>query len=446
MKIITLFFFRYPIRFVLFYWLCFIFPFPFSLIVMPFQLIEPKDQPAWMKVPREYIEEANGWIYKTSNDVIKRVGPYLSQEYPVVIQGTGSGDTMRNYVGCFCAAVLAAGLALAWSIIIVLLHLMKVPWKGDAWLHGTTRVIVRFFLILMLFGYGFAKVFPMQFSQPTSLKLSEQLGDMSPMGLLWTMMGFSIPYQMFTGAVEVLAGFLLIFRRTTFLGALVTIGAMTQVFALNMCFDVPVKLYSLHYLVMGIFLAIPDLPRLFSVMVLGRAAEPKAYPPLLGNKWCGRVGMLIRLLVVGLFLYSQISFGYTMWFKRHGGPPAPVKGHWEKVTLQIDGKDVDPNDVLNWKSLDFTNKAMVRITGPKPPMMVYNTTWNPDEKKLTLGKFTDDQWSAEFTYNLPTADKLELTGKMDGKAIKGTFKLIPEKKTELMNREFHWIQEMPYNR
>lgn len=445
MKLIADFIARLFLRFICFYWVCFVFPFPFDLVGLPFQLIEPEKQPAWMKPVTEYYGQAYSWIYTTKNDLCKKVAPYISDQ-PVIIQPTGSGDTMRNYVGCFCAAVIAAGLAIAWSIIMIILHLAGVPWKGDAWLHGTTRVIVRFFLIQMLFGYGFAKVFPMQFSPPSAFRLGQQLGDMSPMGLLWTMMGFSTSYQIFTGAVEVLAGMLLITRRTTFLGALVTIGAMTQIFALNMCFDVPVKLYSFHYLIMGIFLALPDMPRLLSVMVLGRPAEPKAYPPWLGNKWCDRFGMLFRLLLVGAMLYAQISFGYKMWSDRYAGPPAPVLGNWEKVTLQIDGKEPDPSDTLNWKNIDFSNKAMIRFTGPKPPMFVYKATWNTDEKKLVLGKFTTTAWSATFTYNLPAHDKLELEGNMDGKSIKATFKALPEKKYELTNRSFNWIQELPHNR
>src|SRR5262249_46858216 len=161
------------------------------LVGMPFQLTEPKDQPDWMKVPAEYIFKAETWLRTTKNDVCKWVGPRLSTEFPVIIQGTGSGDTMRNYVGCFCAGVLAVGLALLWTVFVVILQVVNSPWKADVWLHDTVRVIVRYYLIQMLFGYGFAKVFPMQFSPPSAYRLGLQLGDMSPMGLLWTMMGFS---------------------------------------------------------------------------------------------------------------------------------------------------------------------------------------------------------------------------------------------------------------
>ena len=199
----------------------------------------------------EYFGKGYSWVYGKQNDVCTWVGDHILH-VEVIIQPTGSGDTMRRYVGCFCAAVIAAAAALLWTVGVLLVHRWKPGWRADAILHGAVRVLVRFFLIEILFAYGFAKVFPLQFAVPSSFRLNQQLGDMSPMGLLWTFMGFSTPYQMFTGAVEVLAGLLLVTRRTTLLGALVTMASMTQVFVLNMCFDVPVKLYSFTYLVMAL--------------------------------------------------------------------------------------------------------------------------------------------------------------------------------------------------
>ena len=445
MDLFTSFLARFPARVMLFYWVCFMFPFPFDLIGLPFQLIEPKEQPAWMKTPAEYFGKASMWVYTTKNEVCQWAGPQFFGE-KVTIQMTGSGDTMRAYIGCFCAAGIATGLALVWSFLMLVLRNRAISWNGDAWLHSVVRVIVRFYLMQMLFSYGFAKVFPLQFQPPNSFRLNQQLGDMSPMGLLWTFMGFSTPYQMFTGAIEVLGGLLLITRRTTLAGALVTIVAMTQIFALNMCFDVPVKLYSFHYLVMALFLAAPDMPRLFSIFILGRAAPAQPFPRLLGSLVCHRLAYTFRTLLVLAMLYGQIQVGYKRWNDTYGGPPTPVTGRWERVSLQIDTKDASPNDPLNWKFLDFVNKSMVRITSQNAPMTVYRTAWSADGNLLTLTRFTGQAWNAQLTFALPAPDKFELHGTINGKALKATFKPVPEKKYELTNRSFHWIQEMPYNR
>jgi len=66
------------------------------------------------------------------------------------------------------------------------------------------------------------------------------------MGLLWTFMAASKGYQIFTGAAEVLGGILLLWKRTTTLGALTVFGVMANVMALNFFYDVPVKLLSTH--------------------------------------------------------------------------------------------------------------------------------------------------------------------------------------------------------
>jgi hypothetical protein len=53
-------------------------------------------------------------------------------------------------------------------------------------------------------------------------------------------------------------------------GALVSIGVMSPVVALNFCYDVPVKLYSSHLLAMKVFLILPDLRRLLNLFVFCR--------------------------------------------------------------------------------------------------------------------------------------------------------------------------------
>src|SRR5437763_16588523 len=133
--------------------------------------------------------------------------------------------------------------------------------------------------------YGAMKVIKLQFSYPGPDRLLETYGESSPMRLLWTFMGASDEYTWFTGAGEMLGGLLLCTRRTTLLGALVSFGVMLHVAVLNFCYDVPVKLFSTHLVLMSVFLTLPDLPWLAKVFVLGRRAEPREVPPLTRRKW-----------------------------------------------------------------------------------------------------------------------------------------------------------------
>ena len=54
------------------------------------------------------------------------------------------------------------------------------------------------------------------------------------------------------------AGILLFVLSLTTLGALVGLAATLQVFVLNMAYDVPVKLFSFHLILMTLVLLAPD--------------------------------------------------------------------------------------------------------------------------------------------------------------------------------------------
>ena len=75
--------------------------------------------------------------------------------------------------------------------------------------------------VFTLLSYGTIKIIQTQFPFPSFDRLLERYGDSSPMGLLWTFMGYSRPYNFLAGACEASGGLLLFFRRTTTLGALV---------------------------------------------------------------------------------------------------------------------------------------------------------------------------------------------------------------------------------
>ena len=92
------------------------------------------------------------------------------------------------------------------------------------------------------------------------------------MGLAWSYMGYSTTYNYFTGFAELLGGFLLLSRKTTTIGALVCLGVMTNVFMINMGYDVPVKLLSFNTILMCLFLLGKDILRLTNFFILNKTA------------------------------------------------------------------------------------------------------------------------------------------------------------------------------
>ena len=117
-------------------------------------------------------------------------------------------------------------------------------------------------------------MFPTQFIFPSFGRLVEPLGEFSPMGLLWNFMGYSTPYIIFSGLAEVTGATLLLFRRTATLGAMTSAAVLLNIVTLNFCYDVPVKLYSVHLELMSLFLLLPDAPALWRFFVLHQPAAP----------------------------------------------------------------------------------------------------------------------------------------------------------------------------
>jgi hypothetical protein len=426
-------------RWVIIYFVCFTFTLPLELISLPLQVVPAESQPTWLKPVNEKFEQFTKWMTDEQNKIITEVGDKVF-DTKVIIQMTGSGDTRRNYVGVFCSAVIALAIALAVTLLFEIQRVWRPTWRFDRKLHSFARIWVRFFLIEMLFGYGFAKLFPNQFPVPT-FYYDRPFGDLQPMSLLWAFMGHSSPYQMITGGVEVMAALLLVPRLTVTLGALMTILAMTQVFILNMCYDVPVKLYAFHYLMMGLFLAGPALPQLLKLLVLGQPVERVYEGPLFQTRWLNWLALLIKTLLVGLMLYIHIKSGYTRYQERFK-PDNPIAGAWEVSEITFDGQP-PATGVDDWKKIDFKNPGAIRINTATPPMKAYLAKFDEEKKEMVLEKRFNPQKVGTLRYESPSQDLLLLKGDFEGKQLVARLKKLPEKIFKLPSQGFHWIHEMP---
>ncbi len=254
----------------------------------------------------------------------------------ITILPNSSKDTTYNYVETFCHLILAAALAIGWTVLA----------RGRTEytrLHRVLRTYVRFALASWMIVYASFKVFKVQFADPSLTRLQQPVGEMSPMRLMWTFMGASEGYTAFSGLMELLAGLLLTFRRTTLLGALLAAAIMTHVLVLNLCYDVPVKLFSFHLLLLAGFLILPDLPRLANLFLLGRPAGPVEVHRLFRRVWLDRTAAATRTVLVLGFATLLLSDFYEA---RHTTgdlrPKPPLYGIWIVREFTVDGHDRPP--------------------------------------------------------------------------------------------------------
>lgn len=112
-----------------------------------------------------------------------------------------------------------------------------------------------FYISIILIKYGTDKILKTQFPEPESNILFTRFGNLDKDILFWSTMGTSKIYNLIIGSIEFFTGILLLFKRSQFFGLLLAIICFSQIFIINIGFDISVKFFSLILLLMSIFLA-----------------------------------------------------------------------------------------------------------------------------------------------------------------------------------------------
>jgi hypothetical protein len=373
--------------------------------------------------------------------VVPRVGNLLFK-VTITVRPNDSGDTTYNYVQVLCFFMIAAVVACVWTIV-------DRKRASSRWLFHVLRIYVRYGLATIMITYGAAKIIKLQFPNPSLDRLIQPFGDASPMGLLWTFMGASESYNIFTGVGEVLGGLLLTTRRTTLLGALISLGVMSHVAMLNFSYDVPVKLLSLHLLAMCAFLIAPDLGRIVRMFITNRPVEPIEIRPLLKRPRLDHAAVAVRAFLVLLYL------GMTLWGanesrKKYGdlALKSPLRGIWKVDEFEVDGKVRPPliTDQERWRRVVFDYPQMIAIQLMTDTRRRYMLKIDPAAKTIDLSKRDDPAWKTTLFYQQPEPGLIALEGTLDGKKIRAKLLLTDTADFLLINRGFHWINEYPFNR
>jgi len=355
---------------------------------------------------------------------------------------SGSGDCMFGWVLAFCLLAIAVFATGIWSLV----DRRRENYVG---LHKWFWIFARFALAGQMINYGMFKVIPLQMPYPTLTRLLQPFGTFSPMGVLWSSIGASPVYEIFAGCAEVVGGLLLILPRTASFGALICLADMIQVFMLNMTYDVPVKLFAFHLILLACFLLAPDLPRLVSVLFLNRATAPSPQAQLFraarANRFVLAAQVVLGLWLVGMNVYSARGD----WSVFGGGRPhSPLYGIWEVSRMSIDEQPRPPllTDYGRWRRAIFDFPAQMAFQRMDDSFAYYSASISLTDKILALTKRGDENWTANFTFQRPAREQLILDGRMDYDQVHIELQLTESNKFLLVRRGFHWIQEFTFNR
>ena len=354
-----------------------------------------------------------------------------------LVYARNSGETLFFWVQTFWLLILAAVLTAVWPVL-------DRRRENYVTLHKWFHLFIRFALAAAMFEYGMTKVIPTQFPRPPLSTLVTPVGNLSLSALLWTSIGASQAYEIFTGCAELLGGILLLMPRTTMLGAMICLADMAQVFVLNMTYDIGVKQISFHLILLSLLLLAPEFRRLARFFFLDRPAGPSTLRPLFGSTNANRFALAAQL---GFGLYLLATYAYintTYWYTAgDGSPRSPLYGIWNVDELSIDG-EVRPA-VLNdydrrWRRVIFDLPAAVVFQRLDDSFARYRVFIDVYNNTIALTKGGSKTWKAAFTFQRPAEDQLILDGEMDGHKIRAQLQLAGFDTFRLLNSRLRWVR------
>ena len=389
----------------------------------------------------DYYQQAMNWAVEKSNANFFHVRK-------VLVAPNGSGDTSYAWAQLWMLLSLALIGCVIWSIA---------DRKRNNYRHLNywLCIFARYYIAMMAFSYGIIKIFAGQMPFPSETMMATPLGDLLPMRLSWAFIGYSTPYQVFSGVMEFTTGLLLLHRRTATLGILVGTAVFTNVLALNLSYDIPVKLFSMQLLLLCLYLLANEFKRIACFLVLNKPAGlcylyQYDYP----RKWMRITRMMLKIAFVGCFVgYIFYDFyGYSKMFF-DAKEIKPIRPGIYEVPVFVRNHDTIPNlvsDTLRWQDIIFAKGGRGSIkTGDTAFRHIYgrasfNYKIDSADQLLSFTKAEyDTQNILSLHYLLPDSNTIRLWG------MQGNDSLYIELKRsrrhfQLAEKQFHWLSE--YNR
>ncbi|MBN7812467.1 hypothetical protein J0A68_16050 [Algoriphagus sp. H41] len=375
------------------------------------------------------------------NDQLFHISPTLNQN------GGGSGDTSFAWAQVFTMLALAVLGGLAWTFF------GKKRTSYPVWQHGLC-VFLRYSLAGISFSYGILKVFAMQMHFPNLSQLATPLGDYLPMRFSWMFIGYSGPYQIFSGLAEVAVALLLVWRKTALLGALLAVGVFANVVMLNFSYDIPVKIYSLHLLILSVFLVWQERERLFAFFVQNKAVLPSSlYEKSWAKKWQNS-GRLVLKVFFFLSSFGYTTYNYYNYYSQYHATKDlvmdPVEPGIYHVEVFVKNGDTIPEslaDAQRWRDVVFDYNGSGSIAANDSSLrMRYGRAYfvyQPDSlgERIEWRNYSAESHPvASFDMDLSEKGKMILRGAKGDDSLQVVLRKL-DRHFPLTERQFHWISE-----
>lgn len=259
----------------------------------------------------------------------------------------------------------------ALSIFIGVIWTIVAGSKGQAKLFSYLNIYSRYYLAFMMLHYGFAKIFGNQFAEPWPNDLIQPLANLNVHSLLWDFMGASRSYNFFAGLLEVIPGALLLFRKTSVIGAIASIAVLLNVLMLNIGYDVQVKTMTLHLILIGIFILHPDADRLLKFFFLNADIQKKRDMPIIEPKF-RRALFTLKFILIAYVFFVYVNDNLHARQRRTASMKSVLNGIYEINGFQNTNEKMRIDDGNSkWTKLAMMNGyATIRFSNDSTSVFI----------------------------------------------------------------------------
>ncbi len=170
------------------------------------------------------------------------------------------------------------------------------------------RVLVRYRLAIAVAAYGILKLFKLQLPFPSLSDLNTEYGYFLKWRIYYLTTGASAAYyEQSLGLIEIIAGLLLIFRKTALIGAGLIAILLSNIILANFAYQIGNQVYAVYLILLAFLLIAYDGSRLYRLLVLEKPAQAAIKPP--GLKLQNKRNLAHLILIV--FILIDVTSGFA---------------------------------------------------------------------------------------------------------------------------------------
>jgi len=299
--------------------------------------------------------------------------------------------------------------------------------RQSAFRHAWFTGIIRYWLAVEIFNYGFAKILGSQFD-PSFYRSDSLWNSLSGPDLTWNYFSYSYAMSVILAGIQIAGSAFLLFRRTTILGVILLLPVMVNIVLIDIFYSLPGgALMNAVLFTLGLsYLLLLQWRVIKEFFISSRSV----LPPI-------RLDIIKNLLRVVLAIYA---FAFIYYVTTTKAPPE-ITGKWRVDQLIRNTDTVKANDwlkdSLSWKNIYLEDYGRVTFS-PNPYMvetersMTGNFIYTKSKQTIQFVMYS----RASATDTLYAAVTMQAAGRMQWKMIrdKDSISLMLSKVPENLHR------------